>query len=721
MHRWIPAWALAAALAWAQEPQPPDLTIKVNVDLIQVDVTVTDRSGKPVPGLTRDDFEVFRDGKRQQVQDALYVSAPAPSAVAAASLSTPAPGPLPVKALEASEVRRTFAVFVDDLSIGPGNLQLVRQALRKFVDEQIQPGDVVALYRSSNGLGLMQQLSNDKRQILSQLDRVRFRNINGVDSLAPIQHNSAEDDPNPAIAEAAVRERLAEQAMLRQRQDILTSGMLSNAAFVVRGLRELPGRKALILFSESVQLFDAPAAFIDPSAPKMDPNAQGGVRTRSAQSLANLIDLANRSGVTFYTADPRGLVTLGASAADVMPPNQGRFNAALQQRSFDFRSSQDGLAQLAEQTGGQFFSDSNDIGRVLHEAASAQEGYYLVSFKPDAGTFERSSGNRVKNHRLSVKLRKSGLRLRYRKSILGAPDAERMPAPSSPLSAALISPFRTSAIPLKLTGLYFEADAGGPMLRIFLHIDASKLVFAPGDPPAGAAPGGDSRWMVAVLDQTVLLYDQDGQPVLQQDKSHTVRAPEKSLPGLRQRGLVQVFDLKLPKPGAYQVRAAMMERASRQTGSAAQFIEAPDVPKGRFAMSDVSVASKAFVEGKPTDATPELRVFRRGEQLVYNAFLYNARRAAATGKPRLEHQLILYREGVPVFTGPRSPLEPNASTPGRPLTVSGTIVLGGNLAAGDYVLQIAFRDLEAPAKQQYALRTADFVLEATPPPVAPAP
>ena len=82
---------------------------------------------------------------------------------------------------------------------------------------------------------------------------------------------------------------------------------------------------------------------------------------------------------------------------------------------------------------------------------------------------------------------------------------------------------------------------------------------------------------------------------------------------------------------------------------------------------------------------------------------------------------LQYREGVPVFTGPRSPLEPNASTPGRPLTVSGTIVLGGNLAAGDYVLQIAFRDLEAPAKQQYALRTADFVLEATPPPVAPAP
>ena len=131
-------------LCFPQEPQ--DLSIKVNVDLIQVDVTVLDKSGRPVEGLTAADFEVFRDGKRQAIKNVIFVSRPpvavepappsgltAPSSMLAASL--------PGKQLQAKDVRRTIAIHIDDLSISSENLPPVREALRKFVLEQILPGD----------------------------------------------------------------------------------------------------------------------------------------------------------------------------------------------------------------------------------------------------------------------------------------------------------------------------------------------------------------------------------------------------------------------------------------------------------------------------------------------------------------------------------------------------------------------------------------------------
>jgi Ethanolamine utilization protein EutJ (predicted chaperonin) len=61
----------------AQTPAPEqDLTVRVNVNLIRIDVVVQDRNGQPVPGLTADDFEVTRDGKRQMIQKVLYVARP---------------------------------------------------------------------------------------------------------------------------------------------------------------------------------------------------------------------------------------------------------------------------------------------------------------------------------------------------------------------------------------------------------------------------------------------------------------------------------------------------------------------------------------------------------------------------------------------------------------------------------------------------------------------
>jgi VWFA-related protein len=156
---------LYGALLFGQE----DISIKVNVDLIQIDVTVQDKSGKPVPGLTTADFEVARDGKKQAIKSVLYVQRkPDPLA------ETPNISSVVAKQLEAREVRRTIAIFIDDLSINFENLPGVQDALQKFIQREVVAGDLVALYRSSGGIGIFEQFTNNKDALLQSVSRIRL-------------------------------------------------------------------------------------------------------------------------------------------------------------------------------------------------------------------------------------------------------------------------------------------------------------------------------------------------------------------------------------------------------------------------------------------------------------------------------------------------------------------------------------------------------------------
>ena len=77
-------------------------------------------------------------------------------------------------------------------------------------------------------------------------------------------------------------------------------------------------------------------------------------------------------------------------------------------------------------------------------------------------------------------------------------------------------------------------------------------------------------------------------------------------------------------------------------------------------------------------------------------------------KSNLESQVILYREGKVVFTGSRTPYQPPGFVEGKPLTISGSLKLAEKITPGEYVVQVAIRDLEAPKKHQFAVRTAEF-------------
>jgi VWFA-related protein len=157
-------------------PQHPDKddVVKISVTLVQVDAVVTDKSGRQVTDLKPEDFEISEDGKTQRITNFAYVPVNQPAAATSVT-ATAAVTPAPVKPkekvaipppprLRPEQIRRTVALMVDDLSLSFTSVDSVRAALKKFVDEQMQQGDLVAIIRTSAGMGVLQQFTADKRR-----------------------------------------------------------------------------------------------------------------------------------------------------------------------------------------------------------------------------------------------------------------------------------------------------------------------------------------------------------------------------------------------------------------------------------------------------------------------------------------------------------------------------------------------------------------------------
>jgi VWFA-related protein len=152
MQRW--ALALVGMAVFGQQPasQEQDHVIRITVNLVQVDAVVTDSRGRHVADLEARDFELLQDGKPQQITSFQFVRA-APRA----EVVTVEPGaPAPPARLRANQVQRTIAVVVDDLSMSWESMAYAQQALKKFVNENIQAGDLVAVVRTGAGMGALQ-------------------------------------------------------------------------------------------------------------------------------------------------------------------------------------------------------------------------------------------------------------------------------------------------------------------------------------------------------------------------------------------------------------------------------------------------------------------------------------------------------------------------------------------------------------------------------------
>ena len=685
----ILALILSFTLLSAQtQTQTPETVIRINVNLVQVDANVTDSAGHPVTDLKADDFQILQDGKPQVITNFAYINiqpgiSDAPRTRVANPKGGPPSPPPPPTHLAMNKVVRTVALVVDDLGLSFASTAYVRTALKKFVDQEMQPGDLVAIVRTGAGIGALQSFTADKRQLYAAIDRVKYNAFGrvGVSSFQPLG-----TDSNVSPEEAS----------------IMSAGTLGAIRYVVDGLREVPGRKSVVLFSENLKLFNGV---------ETDPRVMDEVR--------RLTDAANRSSVVIYSIDPRGLQTLGLTAEDnTSGMNPRQLSRVTMQRSAEMFRSQDGMVQLADQTGGLFLHDTNDISGALHKVMQDSEGYYLIGYHPEASTFDAKTGQ-PKYHRIRVVVKRAGLKVRSRNGFLGTSDREVMPVAHTPqqqILHALTSPFNSGSIPVRLTGLFSYAPKTGAYLNAMLYIDAKALKFE--DEP--------DDWHKAVFEIVAITFGDNGQAVDESGKTYTLRIHGESYKQALEAGFVYTMHHVVKKPGPYQLRVALRDSGSGQLGAASQFVEVPDVHKGRLTMSSLVVREDdPAAAGKPKeqqDATtsgeghstenpegsPAIRVFRRGKELLYVCQVLNAQTGGTANHTDLELQTRLFHNGEPVYTGKPMPLDTKAQPDQKNLLAAGAMKLGTGMQPGDYVLQVIVTDKLAKDKYSTSTQSMDF-------------
>ena len=684
-----------------QPPKPQEDVVRTDTNLVQIDVVVTDKNGKQVIDLKPEDFVVSEDGKKRLVTHFSYISAvsqPETAAPIPEESKTTAELVKPVR-LKREQVRRTVALVIDDLGLSYESFGFARKALTKFVDEQMQPNDTVAILRTSAGVGALQQFTSDKRQLHAAISRVRW-NPTGRGGLHP------GGTMNEASNGADIRDSIqyTEEAE-ESRAGTYSVGTMGTINAIVKGMGEMPGRKSIVLISEAFEI----------------DNAQGR-NMQLVQELRRVTDEANANSVTIYTVDASGLQSHTFTASDTVagyhsmanlsapigmnppPRTLARIDTMTSRNERDtnspfrrlgtlssMRGQQLGethtvLSYLAQRTGGIFMPNRNDLGNSVQRIMQDQQGYYLIGFRPDESTITAAGTRRL--HDLKVKVKRSGLKVRSRAGYLGVNYENRAQRPRTrieQLKAALTSPFASGDINIQLTSLFGdELAGGGTYLRSLLYIDAKDLKFTE------AADGSRT----AEVEMVAVAFGENGQVVDQLGYPETVRAANAAeYQRILEQGFVYILNFPLKKGGPYQLRVAVRDSASERTGAAMQFVEAPELTNNRLALSGIVLSNASEQDVR---SGPAVRQLRQGMMIDYQFLIYNA---TAGGSEPVQMQMSLLREGEAVFTGKVISLDVNKEANPKRVSTGGRLRLGPELTPGNYVLHIAVKKKSRVASQ----------------------
>lgn len=705
--------------ASAQQPSatpPDDQIVRISTDLIQIDVTVTDKNGKVVTGLGMEDFDVFENGQKQTLSAASYMArsmggATVGSSPSAVGSQNPAVAGGRTATISPASVRRTIAIVVDDLNMSFGSVYYARRALRRFVEQQMEPGDLVAIVRTTGGVGALQQFSSDKRVLLAAVDAIRWNPMTDVDPLTSIgqtpqdlsERFKSESDlaaqkaggdtsgrtgnmrVHDSITQSKARDFNSQKNADQFGEGLYAQAGLGTMRYIIRGMNELPGRKVMMLFSDGLQV------------------NSDTVKSRSSvvyELLQDLVEYANRSSVVVYTFDTKGLKSMSIQASDSTYEIIDGHRALKERlRTQDFKASQDGLVYLAKQTGGQALLDSNDLNGGIQRSLDEQAGYYLLAYVPDSDDFDPA---KRRFNKLEVKVRRPGLKVAYRSGFFStAPYEPQMAIAGSQLDLvkALTSPFTANQIAVATNSLFADDAADGSYIRSFLHIDARNLSFA--DTPDG--------WKTATFDVGAVAFGNNGVPVEQKESQYTIKAKGPTFDTMMQKGFVYVLIVPIKKPGVYQYRVAVRDKVSGKLGSASQIIEVPDLTKRKMTISSLAVEDVSMtiwqniaagkVGTKPGQIqVPStllydtvLRQFRAGTVLRYGFEVYNAK-GDGQSMPKLETQAKILQNNALIVEGNLNKIDVSTQTDPRHVKVSGAIMLNDTLPPGDYLLQLTVFD-----------------------------
>jgi VWFA-related protein len=673
-----------------------DFRIRIGVEEVRIDAVVLNKDRHQITNLTSDDFEIRQDNSLQKITSCIYINdyQPQPQVQAGPAQDSrsipPVPAPMPTR----ENVRRTIAFVVDNLTMQFDQVQLARMALQKFVEIQMQPGDLVAIVPTAGGNAALQMFSSDKRRLLSMINNVRWHIDGRTTQIMP---------------------------------------QFMALSYCIRALSEMPGRKALITMSPQTML---PSPFINSIG------SFGAALQRTASytkdDFNKLADAALRAGVVIHTLDIHGLQgpevydsDFGANRGFPVDASEGvyingRFetqpsvetyiqNKANKVRWAGAIRDSETFIPLSEKTGGLFVRDSNFFVNGIGAVNEELKGYYMLTYTPPANTFKQDSKDLYR--RIKVKVKRPGSSVHTRDGFFGiSQPADTWANNSDSLREAILSPFQHSDLSVHLTSGYIDDPQQGYMLQSWLHLDARNLSFVEGN------DGNHS----AVLEAACVTSDAGNVIQDSSNRQYDFSIKEEHLSWVKEHGLRFSLTLPVKQPGAYYVRAAVKDRASGKMGSAYQFIEIPDLKKSRLSLSNIFFINREedlpWAQSKtPQDfknllypdmqrdprKSPALRSYLPGENFEYAAVIYNAKTDKGQ-MPDLESQYALFRDGKELFRSEAKALDLSGVSDFRRIPIRKMLTLNKAIQPGDYMLQVRITDKRADRKSNLATQALDF-------------
>src|SRR6266480_5952144 len=563
---------------------PP--TVRSTAQEVVLDMVFRDKKGRTIRDIRPEEIHVSEDGVEQKLTSFLVVEG---TGSLSALKSSAESGSLSFDPMR--EVRLVTLVFEGLDQEGKG---FFRQALKDILDmtpEQnlyfsiltidqklhcIQPftADHSALLKSVDQSSMWSfiQYSNNSGQVKAELKQILSQ---GEPQLQGASGNGSTGGPSASQIQSSVSWRMAKiqydmlQAADTADREYNVRATIDALRTLVRAQSELPGRKVILYFN--------PWLFISETV---------------KEQYSNLISMANRANVSFYTVDPKGLVTwsqesngrdwLRGAAGEIRSEQMRGGVGAVSAGQARAAETAEGalranpllwLRDLAQQTGGTAIAETNDYRAPLRVAMDEVRSYYEAAYAPHIAVYDG------KFRRISVRVDRADVVVHTRSGYFALPQlkgGQQVYAYEMPLLNALNATSPPLDVAFQATAERFNDP--GPNVEYMMTLEAplNGLTFAP-------QPDQKNSAVDAAL--LAVLKNSNGEIVEKFSKDFAVQVALDKVDAFKAGNLVQTFRTELP-PGEYALEAAVMDRNGSRIGVTKSTFTVPQ-PSSKLSMSDV--------------------------------------------------------------------------------------------------------------------------------------
>ena len=439
---------LAGVVLHAQQAQP---TFRAEAHLIVQTVSVKDKSGRPVEGLTAKDFVVTEDGKPQEIAfvefqaidetpaSTVTVITDNPARTGVASPVSPDVVLAPISTDARFRGRRLIVLYFDLYQMPFFDQMRMFENADRYVSTKMTAADLVALMMfDGRGVRLKQPFTDDRAALSetmrSLMDAADERNSSGV-----------EFDPGGAFGEDDDTFNI-----------FATDRQLSALQTAVTDLGPLPEIKTLVYFGSGLHLNG----------------------TDNLAQMRATVNAAVRANVTLNPIDARGLVASApmGDATRPSPGGLGMFNGTIAQSQITRgQQSQDTLYALAKDTGGRAQFDNNDLALGIVQAAKAVTGYYMLGYY----TKNVAKDGRFRRVTVSLAANVAG-DVSYRAGYYGEKDFSKFNRSDKErqLAEALKLDDPVTEIPMAAEVNYFQINSAEYFVPVSVRMPGSELAVA---------------------------------------------------------------------------------------------------------------------------------------------------------------------------------------------------------------------------------------------------